>query len=116
MPCDSVQTSKSVPLAKVDFRRMEQALRADGWNVTVSGELLSAVTYDERGYAQRIVLRKGEETAEISTSGRDAIESIANRVKRAYAAKVVVDLAERYGWTIKGKSKTGNQTTLQFRR
>lgn len=112
MPCDTIQTSEAVPMAKIGLSRMERALKEAGWFTDLSCDTLKAWRYD-RGASERVTFRKGDANATIGTNNpMVTVESIAADVKKTYAAATVKDMAKKFGWKL---AKTEGQT-LTFRR
>ena len=112
MPCDTVR-SISVNLGKVDLPRLAQALTDMGYQVQRAGTYLIAT--DKQG--RRVTVRKGEESA--SMAGWDTKEQTAdatNAIKRAYAARTILDGAKRFGWKVEGRTESANGIQIKLGR
>jgi hypothetical protein len=114
MPCDTRISTSVVELAKVDRGRLSEVLKADGWAVTLTGEGQARVLVASKG---GMSLRVAGTEARLTTGyGADVDETLA-AIRRAYAARTVLDVSARFGFQVKGTEQLlGGAQRLMLRR
>lgn len=103
MPCDQIQTS-SIALEKADRDLLAQALKAEGWQVVVSGErLLFSRHTREQGFVSGVY--DGHNLTLQTQQYRGVnVNEVVNSIKRAYSTQVVQAASTRFGWRVQQKA------------
>lgn len=105
MPCDTIRTT-TLDLNVADEGVLLRGLRATGWEVRTSDDMLNAY---RRTTGDAFSVTHGQITVR---AGREAI---ADEVKQAYAQEAVRTAAKKYGFTVKVDAKDAAHVTLSRR-
>lgn len=115
MPCDTRISTSVVELAKVDRARLASVLKADGWAVTLTGEgQASTLLASKAGMS----LRVAGADARLTTGYGDNADDVTAAIRRAYAARTVLDVSKRFGFKQQGAPEQllGGAQRLMLRR
>lgn len=104
MPCDTRIRTTAPELVRVNRGRLAAALGDDGWTVTLTGQATAAldsrVLIASRG---GVSLRVSADGATVTTGyGTEDADEVLATAKRAYAARTVADVSERFGFRVQG--------------
>ena len=115
MPCDTRISTSVVELAKVDRARLAEVLKADGWQVTLAGEGQARVL---DAYKGGMSLRVAGADALLTTGYGDNADDVTAAIRRAYAARTVLDVSRRFGFKQQGTPEQllGGAQRLMLRR